>query len=104
MAKLTMDTDSLRNVGEDLKAISNDYKTIMDGVYNKIKSIPEIGIWISDNTNNSANKFVDVAIHDIENNKELHTSIEKLGDQIYKYGNSINQIADNKFEEGVWEK
>ena len=104
MAKLTMNTDSLKNVGEDLKTISKDYKTIMDGVYNKIKSIPESGIWTSDNTNNSTNKFVEVALHDIENNKELSTSIEKLGDQIYKYGDTINKISDNKFEEGVWEK
>ena len=104
MEKVVMDTDSLKSVGEDIKSISKDYKNLMDEVYNKIKSIPDAGIWVSDNTDNSANKFIETALRDIQNNKELSNSIESLGDIICKYGSTIQQISDNKFEESLWEK
>ena len=104
MARILMDTEVMKNVGEDIKAVSVDYKKVIDDLYEKIKNIPDSGAWVSENTYSSVNAFVEAALKDIENNKTLATHIEKLGNQVYKYGDTINKIADNKFEVDVWQK
>ena len=96
MAKLDIDADKIKVVGEDLKIIANDYNKLITDLYNKISQIEQSGIWASESGSGSAKKFVSDVRKDQPSALALGSDMKNLGNKIISYANNINVISDSK--------
>ena len=87
MAKLSMDADKIKGVGEDLKEIAKDYNSLVNELYTKI---------VSDSSDGRANQFIDKVNKDKPSTQALGVSMSVLGAAIILYANGVNAFSDTK--------
>ena len=74
--KVYIDTNKLRNNGNQIKRLANELNTILDTMFNRIEKMPtSTKEW----TGNSALKFANIAKRDKAQYYELKREIEKYG-------------------------
>ena len=83
MSTYTIDSDKLKEVGEEIKSISTDYNSIINDFYSKINDITKNGTWSSDNKNKETMQL-------------LSSSLKSLGEKVVDYANKVNNCSDNK--------
>ena len=96
MSKICVEVGRIRNAGEDLKEIANDYKILINNMYEKVSSLPNSGAWSSENGNGSVNQYVEKVLKDKESTVKLSNSMNSLGNKLINYANKLNSIADDK--------
>lgn len=96
MAKLSMDADKIKTVGEDLKEIAKDYNTLVNELYTKINNIQKDEILVSDSSNGRANQFIDKANKDKPSTQALGVAMSLLGTAIITYASGVNAFSDVK--------
>lgn len=96
MANLTMDADKILAAGEELKSIANEYSVLLNEMYERINKMTQDGTWESDKDSGSANRFIDAAVKDRDNELSLSNSMNSLGDKLIYYAKSVNSITDSQ--------
>ena len=95
MAKIN--TDKIKNAGEELQSIAKDYNTIINNVYSIINRLSSVGAWVSDKSNSSVNLFINIVSKDKSSMLGLANSINSLGIKLVNYANNMESIADDNF-------
>lgn len=96
MAKLSMDADKIKGVGEDLKEIAKDYNSLVNELYTKINNIQKDGVIVSDSSDGRANQFIAKVNKDKPSTQALGVSMSVLGTAIILYANGVNTFSDTK--------
>ena len=96
MSTYTIDSDKLKEVGEEIKSISLDYNNIINDFYSKINDVTKNGTWASDSEGGAANQFVEIVNKNKETIQLLSSSLKSLGDKVVDYANKVNNCSDNK--------
>ena len=96
MSKLTMNSTKINNIGEELKAISKDYKTILDDMYAKLDNVQRDEIFVSDKSKGSAFQFIAMVLKTKISSYEMVNSINNLGEILSSYGSEVAALADKK--------
>jgi len=94
MAKMEMDTEKVKALGEDIKKIATKYKGIIDVMYEQIIKLPNSDIWSSDKDKGSANMFVQKATKDRPKMESISRELTKLGNEIISYAESMSSISE----------
>ncbi len=97
MAKIKINTDKIKNAGEELQSIAKDYNTIVNNVYFIINRLSSDGAWVSDKSNSSVNLFINIVSKDKASMLGLANSINSLGIKLVNYANNMESIADDNF-------
>jgi len=104
MAKLTIETEKVKEVGEDLKVIANDYTNLVQGMYEKLVKISDNGLWVSEGDNGSVKVFIEEMIRNRGQAEILGTNISDLGSKISEYATNVDHVSDDKLEEDLWQQ
>ena len=96
MEKLDIDTDKLKEQGQELKSISSDLSNMMNEMYGKLTNVQEDGVWSSEGLNGSAQTFINTVNVDKNNNFNLCKNMYKVGSVIEQYSNSIGSSSDTE--------
>jgi flavorubredoxin len=96
MAKIAIETNKVKEVGEELKVIATDYTTIIHDMYEKLVKIEESGTWVSEGTNGSVKVFIDEMVRNRTQAETLGTNISDLGNKITEYADSMSHVSDDK--------
>lgn len=96
MSKYTIDTDKVKETGEEIKKISADYNVIVNELYSKIDNMGNNGIWESESLEGMAAQFTNIVNKDKEKTVGLATSLNSLGDKVVDYSSSLSGCSDNK--------
>ena len=94
MAKLNMNCDKVKAYASELNSIAEDYNKIIDDLYTSLMSVSKDGIWMSESSNGSANKFIDAVSKDKENVIKLASNMHSLGNRINNYANFIKLVME----------
>ena len=97
MSKIKINTDKIKNAGEELQSIAKDYNTIVNNVCSIINRLPSDGAWISDKSNSSVNLFINIVSKDKSSMLGLANSINSLGIKLVNYAKNMESIADDNF-------
>lgn len=97
MSKIKINTDKIKNAGEELQSIAKDYNTIVNNVYSIINKLPSDGAWVSDKANSSVNLFINIVSKDKSSMLGLANNINSLGIKLVNYANNMESIADDNF-------
>ena len=97
MSKIKINTDKIKNAGEELQSIAKDYNTIINNVYSIINRLSSDGAWVSDKSNSSVNLFINIVSKDKSSMLGLANNINSLGIKLVNYANNMESIADDNF-------
>ena len=94
-----MDTEKIKNVGEDIKAIAKDYDNLIVEMYEKIKDIGTGDMFMGTGGTNVANSISEKFMKDKDNTQKLAVSMHNIGDLLINYSSNINKIAEKRIND-----
>ena len=94
MEKVSIETDKMKEQGEEIQKIASDLSELFDNMYSKLLLVHEDSIWSSESATGSAHRFVENVSQDKKNNFTLCKNLDKMGKTISHYGESISSSAD----------
>ena len=84
MAKVNVDTDKMREIGNNIISLSNEYTNVINELHNRLMNVSNTGEW----SGVSADKFIEAK----RLSKESYIS---LGRQLRRYGEVLVQSASD---------
>ena len=91
-----MNTDIIKDQGEELQSISKDLSEIFSDMYGKLTKVDSNGIWKSELLNGSANNFISNVTKDSTNNSNLVSNLTNVGSVLIQYSNGVASKADTE--------
>lgn len=104
MSKISIDTTQLKAAGESIVSIAEEFNSIFEDIFTKLKNMDNNGTWTGESENSAAKKYIERISKEKEQYSNYAIAISKLGNEIITYANEINSVSNNKIKEGLCQK
>lgn len=104
MSKISIDTTQLKAAGESIVSIAEEFNSIFEDIFTKLKNMDNNGTWTGESENSAAKKYIERISKEKEQYFNYAIAISKLGNEIITYANEINSVSNNKIKEGLCQK
>lgn len=101
MSKFSMDTDKVREAGENIVKDSEEFNKVVDDIFMKLGNLEKDGAWVGDNANSSVRKYMEIVASHKEAYSEYAVTINSLGKKLIEYANDVSAVASEKIKEGL---
>ncbi len=104
MSKISIDTTQLKAAGENIVSIAEEFNSIIEDIFTKLKNMDNNGTWTGESENSAAKKYIERISKEKEQYSNYAIAISKLGNEIITYADKMNSVSNNKIKEGLCQK
>lgn len=104
MSKISIDTTKLKASGESIVSIAEEFNSIIEDIFTKLKSMDANGTWTGDSESSAVKKYIERISKEKEQYSNYAIAIRKLGNEIITYADKMNSVSNNKIKEGLCQK
>lgn len=104
MSKISIDTTDLKASGENIVNIAEEFNSIIEDIFTKLKNMDANGTWTGDTESSSAKRYIERVSKEKEQYTNYAIAIKKLGNEIITYADKMNSVSNNQIKEGLCQK
>lgn len=104
MSKISIDTTQLKAAGGNIVSIAEEFNSIIEDIFTKLKNMDNNGTWTGESENSAAKKYIERISKEKEQYSNYAIAISKLGNEIITYADKMNSVSNNKIKEGLCQK
>ncbi len=104
MSKIVIDTTKLKTSGESIVSIAEEFNSIIEDIFTKLKTMDANGTWTGDAENSAAKRYIERVSKEKEQYTNYAIAIKNLGNEIITFADKMNTVSNNKIKEGLCQK